>query len=313
MRIVYLGTSSFAAAVLEGLAHAGYRPELVVTRPDRQRGRGRRVSPPPIADSARRLGVDLEQPQSVNSDEARAAIASARPETVVICAFGGLIKEPLLSEHELLNVHPSLLPRWRGAAPIERAIEAGDARTGVSIMRPTAELDAGPVCLARSIEIRRDDDFGSLSVRLERLGVELLVETIERRPPCVAQASEGVTIAEKLAPAERELSPGRSSAELERKVRALSPHIGAYLRPRGEQRLQVLSARTAPEIETPPQGELSDVGGRLVLGCADGPLELRRVRPEGGREMDAADYLRGHPLEGGVGRARRHNHSAHER
>ena len=147
MRAVYLGTSDFAVTVLRRLADSRWRPTLVITRPDRPRGRGRRLAPPPVATAARELGIDVDQPESVNSDEARARIASLDPDAMLICAFGALIKEPLLSDYEWLNVHPSLLPRWRGAAPIERAIEAGDERTGVSIMRPTAEMDAGPVCL----------------------------------------------------------------------------------------------------------------------------------------------------------------------
>ncbi|MBA2766126.1 MAG: methionyl-tRNA formyltransferase, partial [Solirubrobacterales bacterium] len=138
MRTAFLGTSAFAAAILERLAASPHRPALVVTRPDRPAGRGRRVQAPPVADAARMLGLDLDQPESVNDEAARAAIAAAAPEAVVVCAFGALIREPLLSQHELLNVHPSLLPRWRGAAPVERAIMAGDATTGVSIMRLTA-------------------------------------------------------------------------------------------------------------------------------------------------------------------------------
>ena len=138
MRTVYLGTSDFAAAVLERLAGSDHRPALVVTRPDAPKGRGRAVSAPPVADVARALGLEVDQPASVNDDDARARIAAAEPDAVVVCAFGALIKEPLLSEHEMINVHPSLLPRWRGAAPVERAMMAGDEETGVSIMRVTA-------------------------------------------------------------------------------------------------------------------------------------------------------------------------------
>ena len=150
MRTVYLGTSEFAAVVLARLAESAHRPALVVTRPDRPRGRGRKLASPPVADAARRLGMELSQPEGVNSEEARRRIAAAGAEAVCVCAFGALIKEPLLSDYDTLNVHPSLLPRWRGAAPIERAIEAGDAETGVSIIRLTAELDEGPVYLQRS-------------------------------------------------------------------------------------------------------------------------------------------------------------------
>src|SRR4051794_18775945 len=119
------------------MAESEHRPVLVVTRPDRPAGRGRKLTPPPVAEVAKRVGIDLDQPDDVNADEARARIAAAEPEVVVVCAFGALLREPLLGEFELLNVHPSLLPRWRGAAPIERAIMAGDAETGVSIMRVT--------------------------------------------------------------------------------------------------------------------------------------------------------------------------------
>src|SRR3954471_2061653 len=190
MRTVYLGTSAFAVTVLERVAATDHRPLLVVTRPDRPRGRGRRLTAPPVADAARELGIELLQPASVNSDEARAAIASADPGAVLICAFGALIKEPLLSEHPMLNVHPSLLPRWRGAAPVERAIEPGDAVTGVSIMRPTEEMDAGPVCLQREEPIRPGDDYGSLAPRLATLGGDLLVEALDTRPDFWEQPDE---------------------------------------------------------------------------------------------------------------------------
>ncbi|HEU4979271.1 MAG TPA: methionyl-tRNA formyltransferase, partial [Solirubrobacteraceae bacterium] len=182
MRTVYLGTSEFAAAVLERLADTPHRPRLVLTRPDRPAGRGRRLTSPPVAGTARALGLELGQPASVNDEEARARIAAAEPEVVIVCAFGALIKEPLLSEHELLNVHPSLLPRWRGAAPVERAIMAGDERTGVSIMRVTAGLDSGPVCLAGEEPIAPDDTYGTLAPRLEELGARLLVRALDERP-----------------------------------------------------------------------------------------------------------------------------------
>ncbi|HXQ88681.1 MAG TPA: methionyl-tRNA formyltransferase, partial [Solirubrobacterales bacterium] len=137
MRTVYLGTSDFAATVLRRLAASPHRPALVVTPPDRRQGRGRRVSPPPAALAAGELGLDLLQAESVNDDEALARIRAAEPEAVLVCAFGQLIREPLLSDHPILNVHPSLLPRWRGAAPIERAIMARDRKTGVCVMRLT--------------------------------------------------------------------------------------------------------------------------------------------------------------------------------
>ena len=293
MRTVFLGTSEFAVAVLERLATTPHRPALVVTRPDRPRGRGRRMRPPPVAEAAARLGLELFQPESVNDEEARNRIARAEPEVICVCAFGALLKEPLLSQHEMLNVHPSLLPRWRGAAPIERAIEAGDEETGVTIMRPTAEFDAGPVCLQRAEPIRPDDDYGSLAARLAAVGVELLVEALDTRPQCGDQPEEGVTYAPKIEREERRLDPRRMADELERRVRALTPHVGTYVElPTGE-RLGVRRAGLAPTGEVEP-GELAARDGRLLYGAASGALELIEVQPEGKRPMQAADWLRGH-------------------
>jgi methionyl-tRNA formyltransferase len=263
----------------------------VVTRPDRPRGRGRKLAAPPVADAARRLGIDLLQPDSVNSDEARAAIAAAEPDAVLICAFGALIKEPLLSEHAMLNVHPSLLPRWRGAAPVERAIEAGDAVTGVSIMRPTEEMDAGPVCLQREEPIAPGDDYGSLSVRLAALGGELLVEALDTGPRFADQPDDGVTIAPKIEAADRRLDPLLDATALERRVRALTPHIGAFAETADGERLGVRRAAVTDAAVEP--GALAVRDGRLLLGAADRAIELLEVVPSGGRPMDAAAYLRG--------------------
>ena len=187
MRTVYLGTSNFAAVVLERLAGSDHRPQLVVTRPDRPKGRGRQVSPPPVALRARQLGIDVSQPALLHEPEALEQIAAAEPEVVIVCAYGVLIKEPLLSAYEMINVHPSLLPRWRGAAPLERAIMAGDEQTGVSIMRVTSGLDSGAVCLQEAAPIAADDDYGTLAARLERLGGDLLVRALDEQPPFVEQ------------------------------------------------------------------------------------------------------------------------------
>ena len=273
MRTVYLGTSDFAASVLERLAETPHRPRLVITRPDRPAGRGRKLTAPPVADVARRLNIDLDQPEDVNGPEARARIHQAEPEVVVVCAFGAILKEPLLSEFELLNVHPSLLPRWRGAAPIERAIMAGDEETGVSIMRVTAGLDSGPVCLAAAEPIRPDDTYGTLAPRLEQLGADLLVEALDRRPPCTEQADAAATYAEKISAADRTLDPNAPAGEQDRVVRALHPHIGARL----------------------PQPDGTFLGVRQARLSDDGAsLELVEVQPPGGRPMPYADYVRGH-------------------
>jgi methionyl-tRNA formyltransferase len=294
MRTVFLGTSEFAVAVLDALVASPHRPALVVTRPDRPRGRGRRVAQPPAAEAARALEIEVIQPDSVNDDQARARIAAVKPDAVCVCAFGGLIKEPLLSDHQLLNVHPSLLPRWRGAAPVERAIMAGDPETGVSIMRVTAGLDSGPVGLQAAEAVAPDDTYGTLAARLERLGGQLLVRALDERPEFSEQDDARATYAEKIGPDDRRLDPARPAAELERVVRALHPHVGARLELDDGSALGILAAAAVDDGAEP--GRLMSRAGRLLLGCADGALELREVQPAGGRPMDAAAFLRGHPL-----------------
>jgi methionyl-tRNA formyltransferase len=318
---VFIGTTEFSAAVLERLARSdAHRPALVITRPDRPSGRGRRLTSPPVAAQAQALGLALEQPQNVNDPASRALITQALgPDSgesardanvVVVCAFGALIKEPLLSEHELLNVHPSLLPRWRGAAPIERAIMAGDELTGVSIMRLTAGLDSGPVCLEGVEQIRADDTYGTLAARLQASGGELLVRALDEALAFVEQPEEGITYAEKLGPADRLLDPSRPAVELERVVRALDPHIGARVELADGSLLGVRRAVLvdsgeaqkphASDAGAAPEGELGPLasGGRLLLNCAPGVLDLLVVQSPGGRAMDAKAYLRGHGLAG---------------
>jgi methionyl-tRNA formyltransferase len=294
MRTVYLGTSEFSVEVLERLEATPHRPVLVVTRPDRPRGRGRKVQQPPVAERAGLLGVETIQPQDVNADDARAAIAAAEPDAVLICAYGALVKEPLLSAHPMFNVHPSLLPRWRGAAPIERAIEAGDEETGVTIMRPIAELDAGPICLMRSEAIDPHDDYGSLSARLAALGGELLIEALDTEPPFREQPDHGVTYAGKIEPDDRLLDPASPADQLERRVRALTPHIGAYVEPANHDgRLGVRRAALAQGVDDVEPGHLEERDGRLLYGASPGALELLEVQPPGKRTMDSDAWLRG--------------------
>jgi methionyl-tRNA formyltransferase len=293
VRTVYLGTSEFAAVVLERLAASPHRPALVVTRPDRPKGRGRKLSPPPVADRARELGLEVIQPEQLHEPEALERIAAAEPEAVAVCAYGVLIKEPLLSAYEMINVHPSLLPRWRGAAPVERAIMAGDAQTGVSIMRVTEALDAGAVCIQEAEPIRADDDYGTLAARLERLGGDLLVRALDERPPFAEQDESRVTYAHKIDAADRALDPGRPPEELERTVRALRPHIGARVTLPDGDFLGVIAARVAED--GPEPGRVRADGERLLLGADGGALELTEIRPPGGRPMAAADWLRGRP------------------
>ncbi len=287
MRTAYLGTSEFAAVVLRRLAASPHKPSLVVTPPDSRRGRGRRELPPPAAEAAGELGLALLQSADVNEDAARAQIAAAAPAALVVCAFGQLIREPLLSEYELLNVHPSLLPRWRGAAPIERAIMAGDPETGTCIMRLTAGLDSGPVALTERTEIGPEEDFAALSARLAALSGDLLVRALDLREAGQLEFAEqdesAVTYAEKIDPAERRIDLARPAAAEAARVRALTPHVGAYLELDGGERLGVKRAHPAAAPEGP-----------LALACAEGFLVLDLVQPPGGKPMPADAYLRGH-------------------
>ena len=296
MRTAYLGTSEFAATVLRRLADSAHRPALVVTPPDSRKGRGRRLAPPPAAEVARDLGLELHQAPDVNSAESVETIRAAKPEAIAVCAFGQLIKEPLLSEFLMLNVHPSLIPRWRGAAPIERALMAGDEVTGVTIMRVTAGLDSGPVALAEEVSISADDDHESLSARLAKLGGELLVRALDGLAAGDLAFSDQddaqVTYAEKVSADERHLSPARPAAELARVVRALTPHIGAFIELDGGERLGVRRARAVGEGPAP--GEIAVNDAELVLGTPDGALGLEVVQPPGKKPMSAADFLRGH-------------------
>jgi methionyl-tRNA formyltransferase len=295
---VYLGTSDFAATVLRTLAGSPHRPSLVVTPPDRPQGRGRKLTPPPTAEAARELGIPLLQAEDVNAEAARERIAAAQPRAVVVCAFGQLIREPLLSAHPMLNVHPSLLPRWRGAAPIERAIMAGDQRTGVCVMKLAEGLDSGPVALSSEVPIGADTEFEALSSTLAGLGGELLVRALnleaEGRLEFVEQDESAVTYAEKIDPAERRLDPGRPATELAATVRALTPHVGTYFETADGERLGVRRARAVDvSVRT---GAVKSEWGALLIGCCRGALRLEVVQPPGGKPMPVDAYLRGHPL-----------------
>ena len=283
MSLAYLGTSEFAVGVLRRLEGSPHRPALVVTRPDRPRGRGRKLASPPVAEAARELGLEVAQPADVHE------LSLDGYDHVVVCAFGALLREPLLSHPGLLNVHPSLLPRWRGAAPIERAIMAGDEQTGVCIMRVVLALDAGPVCACVPEEIRHDDTFGSLSARLQAIAGDLLLGVLDQAPECFEQGDEGATYAEKIGPADRQLAALEPPEVNARVVRGLDPHLGAKA---GE--LGVWAARVAESARVAP-GEITvDDEGRVLWGCGSGALELLEVQPPGGRRMSAADYARGH-------------------
>ncbi len=261
-RVAVAATAPFGADVLERLAQQ-HDVVLLLTRPDKPRGRGRTLRPTPAKEVAERLGIPVQQPARL--DETTEIPA----DTVVVAAYGLLIPESLLSRALWLNVHPSLLPRWRGAAPVERALMAGDARTGVTIHRTTAELDAGPIAAQEAFDVAPDDDAGTVYDRSAEIAARLL-DGVIAEPRFEPQPQEGVTYAEKIMAADRELDLAQPARELVNRIRALSPHIGARAVVDGRP-LIVWNAR------------VSDDGG----------LELLEVQPGGGRRMTYAEYLRG--------------------
>ena len=281
MDVAFFGTSAFGAEVLRSIVDRG-RLEIttVVSQPNRPSGRGRAPSPPPVADAARALGLRLRQ-----SDDASAAPPTA--DAGIVVAFGQLIREPLLHAYPLVNLHPSALPRWRGAAPIERAIMAGDAETAVAVIELSAELDAGPILGEEPIAIGPADDAGAIRARALHLGVPLLEQALLDRPSPRPQRTEGVTYAHKITADDRPLRWSRPALELDRQVRALSPAIGARAQ-LGDRTCLVWRAR--PLEDGPPEGHIAD---GLVVGCGSGALQILELQPAGKGRMEAAAYLRG--------------------
>jgi methionyl-tRNA formyltransferase len=262
-RIAVAATAPFGADVLERLA-ARHEVAVLLTRPDAPAGRGRRVAAPPAKDVAERLGIPILQPERL---EGRLELDAP---TVVVCAYGLLVPEPLLAGRTWLNVHPSLLPRWRGAAPVERAIMAGDAETGVTIHETVAELDAGPVAAQELFAIEPDDDAGAVYARAAEVAARLLDVVLADPAPVLAPQAGDVTYAPKIGPDDRRLELDRPADELVRVVRALSPHIGARAELEGRP-VTVWRARVAE----------------------DGSFQPLEVQPDGGRRMPADAWRRG--------------------
>ncbi len=292
MRIGFAGSGHFAEEIWQELAQAGIHPVLLVTAPPAARGRGHQERPLPLAGWAEAAGANVLAP--VAWDEASLqAVSRAALDCLVVADYGRRL--PVSALPLAINVHPSLLPRWRGAAPIQRALWHGDRYTGVSVMRVAEAIDAGPLYAQEAILIAPDDNAGTLSQRLALLGGRLLAEVLSDleagRAQALAQDSRGVRWARRLTGEEEWLRPGDlSTSSLVRRVRALSPAPGAKLTVNGRAlKLLVVEAASV----RPPAGELWASGPDLVLGTRDGGVRLIRVRPAGGREMAGADFWRG--------------------
>jgi methionyl-tRNA formyltransferase len=298
MRLVFMGTPDFAVPALDALAEARHRIACVYTQPPRPAGRGKRPRPSPVQSRAEALGLEVRSPERLREQREREAFAALRADVAVVAAYGLILPPEVLASPErgCLNIHASLLPRWRGAAPIERAIMAGDAETGISIMAMEAGLDTGPVLLRTSLPILAGDTAGSLHDRLAPLGARLIVEALERLGDLVPepQPQDGVTYAAKIDKGEARIDWRLPAEEVDRQIRGLAPHPGAWAE-FGAERVRVLLSAPAPGAGRP--GEVLDAAP--TVACGSGAVRLLRLQRAGRAAMDAGEFLRGHPLRPG--------------
>ncbi len=305
MRLAFLGTPDFAVRALAELVASGHEVAAVYTQPPRPRGRGRALQPSPVQAFAEGIGLEVRTPASMKTTDAIAGFRALDLEAAVVVAYGQILVREVLEAPRLgcFNLHGSLLPRWRGAAPIQRAIMAGDAVTGVQVMRMSEGLDEGPVLLSATTPIAADDTAATLQARLAEAGAALL-------PPALAaigagtavetpQALDGVTYARKIKPAEARIDWSRPAGALDAHVRGLSPYPGAWFEAptsRGPVRVKVLLSRAEPG-----EGMVGEVlDGALRVGCAEGAVRLLRLQREGKGPQDAETFLRGLPVPAGT-------------
>jgi len=303
MRYVFLGSPPFAMPVFEALLESGHVALGLVTRPDKPRGRGREVVVSPLVELARERGLAVLQPTTTKSPEFVESLRVLEPDVLLVASYGEILREEVLqlAPHGALNVHGSLLPRWRGAAPIQYAVAAGDAETGVSVQRMVLALDEGDVLLEKRLPIGPDDTSGALFDRLAVLGgaaaVEALDELERGNAHYTPQDPEHVTYAKKLAKTDGHIDWSRPAVELERHVRAMYPWPGAKAAAPDGKALVVEAAHVTEGSGTP--GDLLEAGARCVIATGDGALELVTVKPAGKRAMEAGAWLRGARFEAG--------------
>ncbi|WP_149140127.1 methionyl-tRNA formyltransferase [Gemmobacter caeruleus] len=293
MRVVFMGTPDFAVPVLEALA-AAHEVVCVYSQPPRPAGRGKKDRPSPVQARAEALGLPVRHPTRLRSPEAQAEFAALKADVAVVVAYGLILPQPVLDapRHGCLNIHASLLPRWRGAAPIHRAIMAGDAETGICIMQMEAGLDTGPVLLREATRIGPEETTGALHDRLSGMGARLILSALSRLPDLVPapQPETGVTYAAKIDKAEARIDWSAPAAEVDRLIRGLSPFPGAWCLA-GEERVKLLASRLVEG-----QGAPGQVLGGLRVACGTGAIEITLAQREGKRAMVPSDFLRGFAL-----------------
>ena len=314
MKLAYAGTPEFAAVILDALVASGHAVEAVFTRPDARAGRGKRVAESPVKQRAAAAGIRVLQPRSMRSAQAAEQLAAIEPDAMVVAAYGFLLPAPVLAipRHGCINVHASILPRWRGAAPVHHAILAGDTHTGVSIMRMDTGLDTGPILATRTCAIATDDTSGSLTARLATLGAATLADTLDAIEADTVEARPqdplSATHAPKLSKAQAAIDWARPAAEIERMVRAFDPWPVAHTRVAGADapasRIWRAEAADGDSPEAPGTVLACNESG-LVVATACGTVRITEIQPPGARRMSAAEFARGHRLAVGtrLGRA----------
>ncbi|MBY6164247.1 methionyl-tRNA formyltransferase [Pseudooceanicola nitratireducens] len=295
MRVIFMGTPEFSVPVLEALVAAGHEIACVYCQPPRPAGRGKKDRPTPVHARALELGLEVRHPVSLKGEAAQTEFAALEADVAVVVAYGLILPQAVLDAPKFgcLNIHASLLPRWRGAAPIHRAIMAGDAETGVCIMQMEAGLDTGPVLLREAVEIGAEEVTAGLHDRLSELGARLIVEALERLPELEpeVQPEVGVTYASKIDKGEARVDWSRPADEVDRLIRGLSPFPGAFVEVEGE-RLKLLASRLGDGQGRP--GEVLD--DALTVACGQGAVQLLRLQRAGKGAQDAEEFLRGRPL-----------------
>jgi methionyl-tRNA formyltransferase len=316
MRVIFAGTPDFARAALQRLHAAGFTIPLVLTQPDRPAGRGMKLHASSVKEFALEKGIPVAQPRSLRLDgkypddakAARAAIEAAQADVMVVAAYGLILPQWVLDTppRGCLNIHASLLPRWRGAAPIHRAIEAGDTQTGITIMQMDAGLDTGDMLLVEKLSIRDSDTTGSLHDRLAVLGGRLIVEALEIAAcgglPRTKQPEEGVTYAHKIEKAEAAVDWAAPAVATERRIRAFDPFPGAHAQLDNEiiklWRSEIDAAARPADVAPGTILQADDSGVRVA--CGDGVLRVTELQRAGGKRLRAADFLRGFALQSGM-------------